>query len=230
MTLARTERAALADLFDELGPDQPTLCEGWDTGELLAHLLVRERRADAALGLVVGPLKGWLARVSAGYRQRPWSAQVELFRSGPPMWSPARWGPLDEKINGLEFFIHHEDARRGQPNWEPRALDGPTRDALIQMLASRFVSGRLKKIGVPVTARLNDEPDQLDRPIILAPAANLDIAAAPPGVVLHGGLAEIVLWLAGRSEVRIEFAGDAADVARVRSGREVPAGTVSFDL
>ena len=47
MNLAKSERAALADLFVTLGPDQPTLCEGWDTKDLLVHLLVRERRPDA---------------------------------------------------------------------------------------------------------------------------------------------------------------------------------------
>jgi hypothetical protein len=41
MNLATTERAALADLFVTLGPDQPTLDEGWDTRDLLVHLLVR---------------------------------------------------------------------------------------------------------------------------------------------------------------------------------------------
>ena len=38
MSLARTERAALADLFEQVGPDQPTLCEGWQTLDLLIHL------------------------------------------------------------------------------------------------------------------------------------------------------------------------------------------------
>ena len=44
MTLARTERAALADLLVELGPNEPTLCQGWTTADLLVHLQVRERR------------------------------------------------------------------------------------------------------------------------------------------------------------------------------------------
>src|ERR1700710_2758128 len=88
MTLAQTERAALADLFTERGPDQPTLCEGWDTGDLLAHLLVRERRIDAAAGVMIKPLAGWTARVSAGYQKRLWSKQVELYPSGPPAFSP----------------------------------------------------------------------------------------------------------------------------------------------
>ena len=50
MNLAHTERAALADLFAALGPDQPTLCEGWDTQDLLIHLLIRERSPLGAVG------------------------------------------------------------------------------------------------------------------------------------------------------------------------------------
>ncbi len=38
---APIERAALADLMAELGPDAPTLCEGWTTRDLAAHLVVR---------------------------------------------------------------------------------------------------------------------------------------------------------------------------------------------
>ena len=36
--LAERERAALADLLEELGPDAPTCCEGWTTAHLAAHL------------------------------------------------------------------------------------------------------------------------------------------------------------------------------------------------
>src|SRR5690606_1471098 len=43
-TDASRERAALCDLLSRLGPDQPTLCEGWTTRDLAAHLLLRERR------------------------------------------------------------------------------------------------------------------------------------------------------------------------------------------
>ena len=50
MSLAQSERAQLADLFVTLGPDQPTLCEGWDTQDLLVHLLVRERSVLGAVG------------------------------------------------------------------------------------------------------------------------------------------------------------------------------------
>jgi uncharacterized protein (TIGR03085 family) len=215
MTLARTERAALADLLARLGPDQPTLCEGWNTADLLVHLLLRERRPDAALGLFVPLLAGRTARVSAGYRQRPWDEQIQALRTGPPRYSPLGWGPVDDKANSMEMFIHHEDARRGQPDWRPRRLDENTRRQLVAMSTSFFVLRGLRKAGVPVSAELTDEPGGTARPLELVPATT---AAAGPGVVLRGGIADILLWLAGRSAVEIEFEGHPAAVATVQAG------------
>ena len=51
-TLAQQERNTLCDLFVELGSEAPTLCEGWSTADLAAHLVVRERRPDSGPGLV----------------------------------------------------------------------------------------------------------------------------------------------------------------------------------
>ena len=42
VTFAKSERAELCDLFDKVGPQAPTLCEGWDTHDLAAHLWIRE--------------------------------------------------------------------------------------------------------------------------------------------------------------------------------------------
>src|SRR5439155_20488720 len=58
MGVARDERSALCDLFAEVGPDAPTLCGGWLTRDLAAHLVIRERRPDAAAGIVIKPLAG----------------------------------------------------------------------------------------------------------------------------------------------------------------------------
>lgn len=221
VTLAQTERAALAALFVELGPDQPTLCKGWDTADLLGHLLVRERRPDAVPGMFLESLAGWTARVTAGYQRRPWSEQVELYRSGPPGFSPFGWGPVDEKANGMEMFIHHEDARRGQPDWEPRDLPEATRSLLIPMITSGLMLRTVRRAGIPITAWLSDTPGGHDRPIVLVPSKEIGGAAADSqGVTLNGGVAEILLWLSGRSQVHIEFAGDPAAVAAVRAGRK----------
>jgi uncharacterized protein (TIGR03083 family) len=40
-TLAQEERNELCDLMLETGPDAPTLCEGWTTRDLAAHLVIR---------------------------------------------------------------------------------------------------------------------------------------------------------------------------------------------
>lgn len=218
MTLARTERAALADLLAELGPDQPTLCEGWTTADLLVHLQLRERRPDAVLGMVLPPLAGWTAKVTNEYRQRPWDQQIQALRSGPPAYSPLGWGPIDDKANSMEMFIHHEDARRGQPDWQPRQLDEDTREQLIALSTSFLALRGLRKVGVPTTARLTDEPGSTPRPIVLVPAKTREAVGEPAGgVVLSGGIADILLWLSGRSAVDIEFDGDAASVAAVQA-------------
>lgn len=220
MTLARTERAALADLLVELGPDQPTLCDGWTTADLLVHLQVRERRPDAVIGMFLPPLAGWMAKVSASYRQRPWEQQIQALRSGPPSYSPLGWGPVDDRVNSMEMFIHHEDARRGQPDWQPRQLDADAREQLIAMSTSFLVLRGLRKVGVPVTARLTDEPGGTARPIVLIPTRTREALGEPAGgVVISGGIADILLWLSGRSAVDLAFEGDPAAVAAVQAGK-----------
>ena len=55
---ARPEREALCDLLTDLGPEAPTLCAGWRTRDLAAHLVLRERRPDAAPGILLPLLAG----------------------------------------------------------------------------------------------------------------------------------------------------------------------------
>ena len=50
----QAERAALCDLFLRVGPDAPTLCEGWATDDLATHLVIRERKPLSGPGLVMG--------------------------------------------------------------------------------------------------------------------------------------------------------------------------------
>ena len=52
--LAQLERGRLCDLLLEVGPDAPTLCEGWTAADLAAHLVIRERKPLAAPGIVAG--------------------------------------------------------------------------------------------------------------------------------------------------------------------------------
>ncbi|GGL95215.1 TIGR03085 family metal-binding protein [Nakamurella endophytica] len=209
MSLARTERAALADLLLETGPDRPTLCEGWTTGDLLAHLLVRERRPDAAVGMFVPPLHRWTEVVSRGYRTRPWAEQVQMLRGGPPRWAPFGWGPIDELANSGEMFIHHEDARRGVPGWQPRSL-APDVDRELRTVLSGFV-GRtaLRRSPVGVTA------------VPTGPAAGdpVVLRRREPVVTVTGAPGDLVLWVTGRDAVDVELSGPPDAVAAATSAR-----------
>jgi hypothetical protein len=92
VSYSREERLALCALLDETGPDAPTLCEGWTTGDLAAHLVLREHRPDAAAGVVGGPLAGYTARVQQRIKARtPFPELVRIIRSGPPRLRLARF-------------------------------------------------------------------------------------------------------------------------------------------
>ena len=126
-TVAATERAALCDTFVEVGPDAPTLCSPWVARDLAAHLVLRERRPDVAVGAWVPILSERLEREQRELALTTlWSDLVEQVRGGPPSWHPAKIAAVDEALNSLEFFIHHEDVLRAQPDFRVRELDAAT--------------------------------------------------------------------------------------------------------
>src|SRR5688572_25102306 len=116
---ALAERLALADLMAEVGPDAPTLCGDWTVRGLLAHLLLRERRLDAAAGILIKRLAGRTERVQREIAAGDFDALLAQLRK-PPWFSPAGLAPLDELVNLSEMFVHHEDVRRAPPGWLPR--------------------------------------------------------------------------------------------------------------
>src|SRR5690348_16386408 len=120
---AQIERSAFADALVAAGPSAPTLCEGWNTSDLAAHVIVRERRPDAAPGVFLSFLAGWTERIRTGCRDgHTYPELVHLVRN-PPRWTPMAVPALDEATNTIEFFVHTEDVRRAAPGWEPRVLE-----------------------------------------------------------------------------------------------------------
>lgn len=198
MSLAATERAALADALDAAGPDRPTLCGDWATRDLLAHLLVRERQPWAAPGILVPALAALTERAMRGYADDPWSELVGLFRSGPPAWSPYRVPKVDALVNGAEHFVHHEDVRRGEPGWEPREPDA-VRDAELWAIVGRMgrILYRRSPVGVAVAR----------------PGGEQRVVTTGTGLVtITGEPGELMLHAFGRAAVRVEVTGVAADV------------------
>jgi uncharacterized protein (TIGR03085 family) len=203
MSLATAERAAISDTFDAVGPDRPTLCDGWTTADLLAHVLVRERQPWAAGGIVVPALAPLTDKAMESWASTPWTERVEALRSGPPAWSPLRLPGVDALVNGAELFVHHEDARRGEPGWEPRPAD-PVRDGELRAVLRRTARMLYRKSPVGVVLALPD-------------GERIAAKNAGPGVTVTGEPAELVLHGFGRSAVRVEVDGAAADVAALAS-------------
>lgn len=201
MSITADERTQLSNLFDDLGPDAPTLCGDWTTRDLVAHLIVRERRPDAAGGILIPALAKRTERVMASVARQPYPDLVQTFRGGAPFWSPLGWPVVGDQANLFEFFVHHEDVRRAQPEWQPRDEDNERDDALWKSLrlASKMLF-RHSPVGV-----------------VLRSAGRDDIVArkGDPSVTLVGLPGEITLIGFGRSPevARVVIEGAHDDVA-----------------
>jgi len=202
------ERGALCALLDKTGPDAPTLCEGWTTGDMAAHLVLRERRPDAAAGVAGGPLAGYTARVQQRLKDRiPFADLVRMIRTGPPRLSVMALPGVDERANAVEFFVHHEDVRRGAPGWEPRELSRGEADMLWRRL--RLARFMLRK--APVGVELARDDDINDGPAYRITARN-----ATPAVTVVGSPAELTMWVMGRrTAARVRLDGTEAAVSKL---------------
>ncbi len=209
MSYAQQERAALCALLIETGPAASTLCAGWSTLDLAAHLVLREHRPDAGPGILGGPLAGYTRRVQRRLSSRtPFPQLVETIRKGPPRLSLFGLPGMDERVNAVEFFVHHEDVRRAQPGWQPRVLGRGMSEALWQRLKmARMV---LKKAPVGVELARSDEPQPAGQ---AAPSVRLTARAGTPVVTVTGPPAELTLWALGRTAAaQVRLDGSAADV------------------
>lgn len=188
--------------MSEVGPDAPTLCGGWTTRDLAAHLVVRERRPDTGPGILIQRFAGYTDRIRRDATKQEWSELLEKVRTGPPIWSPMR--ALDSAVNTTEMFVHHEDVRRGSPGWEPRTLDAAD-EAKLWSALRRMARMAYRKSSITV---------------VLVTLAGERVVAHNAGdreVVLTGTASELLLHAFGRNAVRVEATGDPADVDAVHT-------------
>jgi uncharacterized protein (TIGR03085 family) len=196
--LAQQERQTTCDALLAVGPDAPTLCEGWDAYDLAAHLVVRERRPDSGPGLVWPPLAGYTDKVRRAAKDRtPWEKLVQSVRQGPPLLLR----PFDGAMNTIEYFIHAEDVRRAQPDWTPRPLSPELADALWARVGP---GGLAKKVAATVVISSPGRPDK--------------VAGSGPRVVLTGDPGELTLFGAGRQAAsKVEISGDGELAEQLRT-------------
>jgi uncharacterized protein (TIGR03085 family) len=208
MSVTKRERVALVELLRAVGPDATTLCGDWTTRDLVAHLLVRERRPDAMPGILFKPFAAHTARVqnklTASTR---WEDMVELFASGPPVFSAFK--VLDPVASVHEMFVHHEDVRRAQTGWEPRQLDADTTQA-VKRRVPIISRAAMAKAMAAVPARVT---------LCTPDGETVTAVGSGPPVTITGAPGELLLFAFGRDEVRVDFDGDAEVVAQVRAAK-----------
>jgi uncharacterized protein (TIGR03085 family) len=200
-------RQAVAEALREAGPEAPTLCEGWTTHDLAAHLVVRESRPDAMPGIAlsgVPVLPQWTERVRRQYARRDYERLVDDFAAGPPRLSLFSLPGMDASGNFTEFFIHCEDVRRAQPGWRPRELSESHLAALWEAVSK---GGRLMFRHSPVGVVL-----------VVPGGPRRQVRRGAESVVLTGGPGELLLHAAGRQEhAQVEVSGPESAV-RAYSG------------
>ena len=205
--LAQAERHALADLMVEVGPDHPTLNEGWTTADLVAHTYVRENKPSSGPGLMVG---GFLAVHTERVRTRAladhsYEDLVARLRNGPPLLLR----PFNGLMNLNEYFIHHEDVRRGDGTTGPRPADEIAElDEAIWGLLGRGTRLFVRKL------------DDLDITLARPDGASVHVGGGSRPVTITGRPTEIMLFVSGRRQAAdVTVEGDEAAVTEAREGQ-----------
>jgi len=197
----RRERAALCDTLERLGPDAPTLCEGWTTADLAAHLLVRERNPAAGPGILIGtgPLAAFTAKAMAAEQNRGFAAMLTRLRSGPPAFMVATMAA----VNVNENWIHHEDARRA--NGETARPPDADVEAILTRVTKRMARLQTRRLA-PLGLAL-ELPDEL-----------VIVRVGHPTATIVGRIGECVLYLSGRrSAAEVELVGNPAAIETLRT-------------
>ena len=204
---ARSERHALCDLLDELGPYGATLLPGWRTTEMAAHLLSRDLRPDAIPGMVLPGASRWTERVQRGMAETvSYGDLVRRLRGGPPRLSAGRL-PGGWRADLHEWLVHHEDVRRANGH-------GPRPDGAEQRRLDDAVWGVLPVFGPLLARRVGATV------VLVSEDGRRRRVRRGAGVVeVHGRPSEVLLALFGRREVAVVHAiGDPDAVAAWESG------------
>ncbi|MFJ6417177.1 TIGR03085 family metal-binding protein [Paeniglutamicibacter sp. NPDC091659] len=209
MHFVPASREVLAEVLLAAGPTAPTLCAGWQTRHLAAHLVLREHSMLSA-GLALKPLASAMERElkSRADRARDNAAYAELvheFVAGAPRFSPFALPAFDRAANLSEYFIHTEDVRRATDRWAPRVLDEKYAELLWRDLvrrASAYYRG--SEVGI----------------ILVLPDGRRHVARkAKTSVAIMGRPEELLLHAAGRREealVTFEGADEALELFNAR--------------
>lgn len=207
-TWTATERAEIARTLLDAGPGAPTLCAGWQTQHLAAHLVLRDR---SPWRMSPGRLESVAASSAdpAGY-----AALVAQVAEGPGRLAPGYW--FSEQMNLLELFVHSEDVRRAGAEGATSTQVDPEQAAALWKQFRLFSKLLLRPAPVGVVLVVADGP----RTVARKPRSGTG------SVVVTGDLADVVLFAFGRgAATRLAFQGEQADVDALLARFPGPSGT-----
>ncbi|MGL3804837.1 TIGR03085 family metal-binding protein [Paeniglutamicibacter sp. R2-26] len=209
MQFVPASREVLAEVLLAAGPTAPTLCAGWQTRHLAAHLVLREHSMLSA-GLLLKPLTPVMerelqAKADEALSPDAYTELVHQFVAGVPKYSPFSLTAFDRSANLSEFFIHTEDVRRATDRWAPRVLDEKYAELLWKDLVRRAsLYYRGSEVGI----------------ILVRPDGRRHVARkAKTSVAILGRPEELLLHASGRREealVTFEGADEAIDLFNAR--------------
>lgn len=207
MDLVDFSRDVLAETLLAAGPSASTLCTGWQTRHLAAHLVLRERLS--VLNPFVRDHQRQLQLLAARAEDLGAYARLVIeFRDGSGA-RPLRWPGVDSLANLLEYYVHTEDIRRARVVWRPRQLGRSFDEKLWSQLVQRAgVLYRKAPTGIELV-----RPDGRRKLVHSAPRHS------HAGIVeIRGGVGELVLHAHGRSRAAlITLDGAADDLAALRA-------------
>jgi uncharacterized protein (TIGR03085 family) len=182
------ERRELCDLLVELGPDAPTLCEGWTTADLAAHLVLREH------------FHRWSDAQRAAEKAKGYPAMIARLRAGAPL-VPWRLPRIRNVFSGLEYFIHHEDVRRANGlGPRPRSDDLEALYWRMTGYTARRIARRIRPYGL----------------VLVLPDGRRRTYGAGTTATLTGPASELGLYLSGRrATADVTLTGDPPAIAAV---------------
>jgi uncharacterized protein (TIGR03085 family) len=187
-----SERRQLCELMLELGPDAPTLCEGWATADLAAHLVLREH------------FRRWPAERIAVEKSKGFQVLVTRLQAGAPL-VPWRLPQVRTFLNGVEYFIHHEDVRRANGRGPRTGIDDIDDLAWrVVGLQARQFARRVRPFGLELV-----RPDDVRR-----------VYGSGTMALLRGRPSELLLFVSGRRQgVQVTVEGPEDAIAAVERSR-----------
>lgn len=181
------EQLDLVSTLRDAGPDAPTLCAGWRSRHLAAHVYLRLHRPwQMATGMLPGgdPDAHTLAVGEAHARDGDYQRLLDRFLAPMAPTNPMRL--TGEAVHLLEYVVHHEDVLRAAGHVQPRALP----------------AGQVRSLWTQVCrmGRLTQARSHTGMVLVVPGGPRAAVRRARRSVAVSGDPVELALYLTGRTD------------------------------